>query len=75
MSTGQYLVTFILLSIPLLNFLLLLIWSFSGGTNANKQNLCRAILVMMVISVVLSIGILFAVYAGFASVPGVRPGM
>ena len=33
MSTGQYLLTFILLAIPLLNIVLLLVWSFGTATN------------------------------------------
>jgi len=75
MSTGQYLGTFILLSIPVLGQLLLLIWSFSGGTNTNKQNLCRAILVMTIISLIFGIVLMLVVYAGLASMPDLTQGM
>jgi hypothetical protein len=72
MSTGQYLVTFVLLAIPFLNLLLLLVWSFSSATNANKRNLSRAILIAALISVILWIGIMFAAYRGLVTMPSLR---
>jgi hypothetical protein len=49
LSVGEYLVTFFLMGIPLLNIILLLVWSFGSSTNANKRNLARAMLIMGVV--------------------------
>ena len=46
---------FLLLCIPLVNFILLLVWSFGGSVNQNKKNYARATLLLMVIAIVLSI--------------------
>jgi len=63
---------FLLLCIPIVNFILLLVWSFGGNVNQNKKNYARATLLLMVIGVVLSIvfggvlvGILQSVTSGF----------
>ena len=72
MSTGQYLLTFILLAIPLLNIVLLLVWSFGSATNVNKRNLCRAILISVIVSLILWGGLMYAVYRGLVSMPSLR---
>ncbi|MEI7633486.1 MAG: hypothetical protein WCK47_04315 [bacterium] len=72
MSTGHYLLTFILLAIPFLNIVFLFVWSFSSATNANKQNMSRAILITMVISVIFWGVILYAAYRGLVAMPGLR---
>lgn len=63
MSVGQYIVTFLLLCIPLANLVLLFVWGFGHSVNLNKRNLARAILVFAAISVILWI-ILGGVIAG-----------
>ena len=55
MGVGQYLGTFILMSIPVLNLILILAWSFSKSVNPNKRNYARAILVLCIIAVALGI--------------------
>lgn len=51
MTVGQYIVTFLLSAIPIAGFILLLVWAFSGDTNINKRNYCRAVLILALISV------------------------
>ncbi len=53
LSVGQYVGMFILLSIPLLNIILLLVWAFGGTDNLNKKNFARAALVFGLIAAVL----------------------
>ena len=72
LSVGGYIGMFLLLCIPIVNFILLLVWSFGGNVNQNKKNYARATLLLMVIGVVLSIvfggvlvGILQSVTSGF----------
>lgn len=55
LSVGQYILTFILLGIPLVNIILLLVWSFGSDVNVNKKNFCRAVLIMGIVATILSI--------------------
>ena len=43
MSIGKYLLTFLLLSIPIANVVLMIIWSVTKDTNKNLQNMSRAL--------------------------------
>lgn len=52
LSLGQYLGMMLLMLIPLVNIILLLIWSF-GDYNVNKKNYARASLIMLIIAIVL----------------------
>lgn len=53
MSVGRYLLTFIIAGIPIIGFILLLVWSFGKGTDQNKKNLSRALLCLLVITAIL----------------------
>jgi hypothetical protein len=55
MTVGQYLVTYIVLAIPIVGFIMLLIWSFGNDVNPNKKNLCRTMLIISAISIVLMV--------------------
>ncbi len=75
MSTGQYLLAFLLLSIPGLGQLLLLIWSFSSSTNVNKRNLCRAILITGFLTGILLVLLMIAASRGLVTmrdIPALR---
>jgi len=41
--------------IPFIGFIMLLVWAFGSQTNPNKKNWARAILILMLIGIVLSI--------------------
>ncbi|MBP8989498.1 MAG: zinc ribbon domain-containing protein [Clostridia bacterium] len=66
MSVGQYLLTMILYSIPIVGLILMFVWAFGSQVNLNKKNLSRAILILTLIGVVLSI-IFSSVLIGFFS--------
>lgn len=53
LSVGEYIVTFILFGIPIVNIILLLVWGFGSGVNPNKKNLAKAMLIMLVIMIAL----------------------
>lgn len=55
MSVGGYIGTMLLMAIPLVGFILMLVWSFGSNVNINKKNFCRATLIMAVIGIVVSI--------------------
>ena len=49
MTVGGWMGTFLLLMIPLVNFILVLVWAFGGGTNRNRQNFVRAYILLFII--------------------------
>ncbi|MBK6263494.1 hypothetical protein JKA74_00490 [Marivirga sp. S37H4] len=62
LSTKDWLITLIITAIPLIGFIMLLVWAFSSDTNVNKANWAKAALLLMVIFFVL--GILFSLVFG-----------
>lgn len=62
MSVGDWLITLVILTvIPIVNIVMAFVWAFSSGTNENKRNFCRAILILWAIILVLYI-IIFAIF-------------
>jgi hypothetical protein len=51
-SLGDWIITFILLAIPLVNIIMLFVWGFSSSTNPNKQNFAKATLIIYLIAIV-----------------------
>ena len=49
LSTSEFFGMMLLLGIPVLNLVLLLVWAFGSGTNLNRRNLSRAMLIFTVI--------------------------
>jgi hypothetical protein len=54
-SVKNWLLTMIILAIPLLNIIMLFVWSFGGNVNLNKKNYSRATLIIMAIAVVITV--------------------
>ena len=50
-SIGNWILTYILMSIPVVNIIMLFVWAFGGGTAKSKANWATAILIMMLIGV------------------------
>lgn len=63
---GDWVVTLIIMIIPLVNLIMLFVWAFGDGTNPSKANWAKASLILILISIVLSI-ILLGAIAGFVS--------
>lgn len=55
LRVGQYIVMLLLQCIPLVGFILLLVWAFSSTENLNKKNYARAVLIFGFIGLVFSI--------------------
>lgn len=53
LSVGQYIGMLLLLWVPILNIILLFMWSFGSSVNPNKKNFARAILILGAISLVI----------------------
>lgn len=54
-SIGDWMLTIFLLAIPIVNIIMLFVWSFSGGTPVSKANFAKATLIWMAIIIVLSL--------------------
>lgn len=52
-TVGDWIVTMILMCIPLVNLIMVLIWAFGSNTPVSKANWAKATLLFMVIGVVL----------------------
>lgn len=59
---GDWIVTMILSSIPIVGIIMILVWAFGGGAKPSKKNYARAMIIMAIIGIVLGIisSILFA---------------
>ena len=55
LTVGGFIGTMIVTMIPIIGFIMLLVWSFGSGTNQNRKNFCRAMLILGLIAVALAI--------------------
>ncbi len=58
-SLGEWIGTIILSGIPLVGFIILLVWAFGGGAKPSKQNYARAVLIVAIIGAIL--GFIFSI--------------
>ena len=52
-SIGDWIITMILMCIPIVNFIMLLVWAFSKSTPLSKSNWAKASLIFMIIGFLL----------------------
>lgn len=55
LSTGDYIVMFVLFSLPVINLIIALVWGFGSGINPNRKNFAKAWLVMLLIALIAGI--------------------
>jgi phosphoglycerol transferase MdoB-like AlkP superfamily enzyme len=65
MSTKEWALTIFLASLPIIGFVLVLVWAFDRGTDPNKKNWARGSLLLMLIYFILAMLFLFA-FGGLA---------
>jgi hypothetical protein len=53
MSLKDWIITFLISSIPLVGFVMLFVWAFGSGENPNKSNFAKAALIWMAVWCVL----------------------
>jgi hypothetical protein len=66
-TVGDWMLNFLILSIPLVNFIVLLVWAFSSDTNPIKANFSKAALIWMIILVGIYIVFFGAILAAIFS--------
>jgi len=64
-SLGDWIITLIVLAIPIVGLVMLFVWGFSSGTHPSKQIYCRATLILALVALVLVF--MFAIMGGFAA--------
>ncbi|NQX66535.1 hypothetical protein HQN90_10400 [Paenibacillus alba] len=55
LSVKDWMITILLLAIPIVNIVMLFVWAFGGGVNPTKANYAKASLIWAVIGIVLYI--------------------
>ena len=58
-SIGEWIITWIVLSIPIVGLIMMFVWGFSSGTKPSKKNFCLAALIIAAIFIVLYIVLFF----------------
>lgn len=69
-STTDWMITLLIASIPLIGFIMLIIWAFGSGNNPNKSNFAKATLIWMLIVTVLVF--VFTTIFGLAMFTGIN---
>jgi|HubBroStandDraft_6_1064221.scaffolds.fasta_scaffold5373518_1 hypothetical protein len=65
LTIGNWILTLILLAIPLVNLIMLIIWAASGSTHPSKKSFAQAYLIF--IGVIICLGIMFALIVPLAA--------
>lgn len=68
MGLGEWVVTVLLASIPIVNIIMLIIWSCTEETDPNKKNYARAKLIWVGVSILISLLCMGAVFAFVAQI-------
>lgn len=55
MSLGDWLLTILALMIPCVGIILYFVWAFSKSGNINRRNYCRAMLIVEIVVILLSV--------------------
>lgn len=68
LTVGDWVITLIILSIPVVNLIFLLYWALSSNSNVNRKNLCIAYLILMAIFILIALvfGVIAVVLGLFA---------
>lgn len=61
-SVGEWIVTYIVAGLPIIGFIMTLVWAFGSDAKASKRNWARAALIIMVVGTILFI-ICFILFA------------
>ncbi len=63
MKTSEFFWLEFLMCIPIVGFILALVWGLGGGTNENRRNYCRAKLIWILVGLGISIIALIIIFA------------
>ena len=75
LSTGAFVGSLALLAIPIIGFIIQIIWAVGGAKNRNRRNLARAYLVLSIVGLLFTLATAFALYYLFAPYIGEFTGL
>jgi hypothetical protein len=67
-TVGDWMITLLIMAIPIVNLVMLFVWGFGSGTHPSKANWAKASLIWM--AIIFAIYILFFVIFGLAILSG-----
>ncbi len=67
MSVKEWLITLLILCVPLVNIIMMLVWGFGSSTKPTKANFCKAYLILTAIVMVLYVLLIMVVGIGAAA--------
>lgn len=70
LSTGDFILAFILMAIPIVGFIVILVWALSSETNKNRKSFARAIIIMWIISFIISLVTIILFWSAFMTIIG-----
>lgn len=74
MTVGNWMITLLVLALPLINIIMYLVWALDNSGNANRRNFCRASLIWFAIMIGISI-VIFGIMAVFGLAFGAAQNM
>ena len=66
-SVKEWLITNLILMIPLVNIVMMLVWAFSSNTNPNKANYFKASLILFAIVMVIYLVLAVVIFGSIAA--------
>ena len=67
MSVNEWLITLLILCVPLVNIIMMFVWGFGSSTKPTKANFCKAYLILTAIVIVLYVLLIMVVGIGAAA--------
>ncbi|SEO37522.1 hypothetical protein [Paenibacillus sp. OV219] len=66
-SVKDWMITMLLLAIPLVNIVMLFVWAFGGGANPSKANYAKAGLIWALIGIVFYVVVIVLIFGALAN--------
>ena len=66
-SVKEWLITNLIMMIPLVNIVMMLVWAFSSNTNPNKANYFKAALILFAIVMVIYLVLAVVIFGSIAA--------
>ena len=70
MPAGEWACALVLLCIPVIGYILAIVWAFSSTQNLDKRNFCRALIIFCIISVVIGLIYIEIHFSGLGELSG-----
>lgn len=71
-TVGNWIVTFLLMMIPLVNIVLLFVWGFGSNTPVSKANWAKATLIWILIGIAIYVFFFLVLGIGAAALSGLQ---